>query len=250
MSRVGERGFTVVEVSLFLAITGMLFLIAFLGTANTIRSVRFGDSGRATTAFLQRQYDDIINGLNQRTGAESCVAGNVIPGSQPAGTSGCLLLGKLVIFQVNSPVITTYDVIGTEPANVNYSQTDTQLISAFQPRVVTSIGVGTYRIPWEANISGTKRLSDNQGVNGLLLIRSPKSSRIVSYTYKPTAVPALDLSPVVNSAANTGQTANFCIKNVDGQGLPAKIEVTNAPTQQAVQVTFDADSGGNECNGI
>lgn len=250
MSDVRQGGFTVVEVTLFLAITGLLFMIAVIGTGSTIRTVRFSDSGRGTTAFLQRQYDDIINGLNKRNGSEACIAGVIVPGSQAVGTSPCLLMGKLVVFQRNSPTITTYDVVGTEPANVNYGQTDTQLITAFQPRVVTSIGVNSFSIPWDAYISGTKRLSDNQGVTGLLLIRSPKSSRIVSYTYKPAAPPAIDLSSIVNSAANTGQTANFCIKNADGNGLPAKIVVTSAPTQQAVQVTFDADSGGNECNGI
>jgi type II secretory pathway pseudopilin PulG len=250
MSDVRERGFTVVEVTLFLAITGMLFLIALAGTGNTIRSVRFSDSGRSLNAYVQQQYDDIINGLNNRTGAEACAGGIVSPGSQPVGTSSCLLLGKLVVFQVNSPIAHVYNVVGTEPANVDYSRTDTQLISDFQPKAVTTVGVATYEIPWDAFISGIKRLSDNQATNGLLLIRSPKSSRIVSYTYKPTAIPAVDLSPVVNAAVNAGQTTNFCLKNADGSGLPAKIVVTNAPTQEAVQVTFDADSGGNECNGI
>src|SRR3982751_6935386 len=102
MSDVPERGFTVVEVTLFLAITGLLFLIAITGTSNTIRSVRFSDSGRSVNAFVQQQYDDIINGLNNRTGAEACAGGVVSAGSEPAGTSSCLLLGKLVVFQINS----------------------------------------------------------------------------------------------------------------------------------------------------
>jgi Flp pilus assembly pilin Flp len=250
MSDVPERGFTVVEVTLFLAITALLFLIAITGTSNTIRSVRFSDSGRSLNAFIQRQYDDIVNGLNNRTGAEACVGGIVSAGSQPVGTSTCLLLGRLIVFQINSHNITTYNVVGTEPANVDYSRTDTQLISDFQPKAVTSVGTDTYEVPWDAYISGIKRLSDNRATNGLLLIRSPKSSRIVSYTYKPTAVPAIDLLPVVNAAANIGRTTNFCLKNADGNSLPAKIVVTSAPTQEAVQVVFDADSGGNECNGI
>jgi hypothetical protein len=54
----------------------------------------------------------------------------------------------------------------------------------------------------------------------------------------------------VNAAANVGRTTNFCIKNADNLGLPAKLVVNDAPTQQAVQIVFDADSGGNECNGI
>lgn len=245
-----QRGFTVIEVTLFLAITAALFLIALLGTGNTIRSVRFSDSGRSLTAFVQRQYDEIINGLNNRSGAEQCAGGVVGPGAQTPGTSNCLLMGKLVVFTVNSPSITVYNVVGTEPASVDYSQSDTQLISAFNPRVVTNANTSSYSIPWQAFVSGIKRTNDNQATNGLLLVRSPKSSRIVSYTYKPGSPVNANLSPVVNAAANVGRTTNFCIKNADNLGLPAKLVVSDAPTQQAVQIVFDADSGGNECNGI
>lgn len=247
-----QRGFTVIEVTLFLGITGLLFLIALLGTGSTIRSVRFTDSGRSLTAHIQRQYDDIINGLNTRSGNEACAAGVVGPGTQEPGTSNCLMMGRLLTFQVGSSDIKVYNIVGTIPAGaVDYTQSDTDLITAFRPQVVTSAGVSTYQIPWQAFVSGTKRTSDSQGVTGLLLVRSPKSSRIVSYTYKPVApTPAADLTPVVSSAVNVGRTANFCIKNADNLGLPAKIVVSDAPTQQAVHITFDADSGGNECNGI
>lgn len=227
-------------------------MIALIGTGNTIRSVRFSDSGRSLTAHIQRQYDDIINGLNVRNGSETCTAGVVSPGTQAPGTSSCLLMGRLITFQVNSSSVQVYNVVGTIPGGtVDYSQSDTDLIAAFDPQVVTGTGVQTYQIPWQAFVSGTKRTSDNQAVTGLLLIRSPKSSRIVSYTYKPvTPTPAADLTSVVSSTANIGRTSNFCIKNADNLGLPAKIVVSDAPTQQAVQVIFDADSGGNECNGI
>lgn len=247
-----QRGFTVIEVTLFLGITGMLFLIALLGTGNTIRSVRFSDSGRSLTAHIQRQYDDIINGLNTRSGSEACAAGVVGPGTQAPGTSNCLMMGRLVVFSVNSSTVQVYNVIGTIPAGtVDYTQSDTDLITAFRPQVVTNVGVQAYQIPWQAFVSGTKRTNDNQAITGLLLVRSPKSSRIVSYTYKPASpTPAADLTPIVSSTANVGRTSNICIKNADNQGLPAKIVVSDAPTQQAVQITFDADSGGNECNGI
>lgn len=245
-----QRGFTIIEVTLFLGITGMLLVIAVFATGNTIRAVRFSDSGRSLTAYIQRQYDDIINGLNTRVGQETCIGGVVNTGaSQTPGTSNCLLMGKLLVMQVNSPTVTQYNVIGTEPANVDYSQSDTQLITAFRPQAVVNTGVDTYAIPWQAFISGTKRLSDNVGVNALLLVRSPKSSRVVNYTFKITGAVPTDLTATVGAAVNIGQTTNFCIKNADNFGLPAKIVVSNAPTQEAVQIIFDADSGGNECNG-
>lgn len=250
-----QAGYTVVEVTLFLAISAMLFLVALIGTGSTIRTIRFSDSGRSVTAFVQRQYDEIINGLNTRLGNEVCSGGTVTTtGSQTPGTSDCLLMGKLLIFALNSPTITTYDVIGTEPAGVNYNQTDIQLINVFVPRVITAVGVENYEIPWGAKLTGGKRVSDNQFVTGLLLVRSPKSSRVVSFTYKPpaTITPSLvdvDNASVVGNAANVGQVNNFCIKPEDGLGLPAKLEVTAAPTQSAVQIVFDADGSGSECNG-
>ncbi|HSW81232.1 MAG TPA: hypothetical protein VLG40_02440 [Candidatus Saccharimonas sp.] len=246
-----QRGFTVIEISLFLAFTGMLFLIAIIGTGNTLRTVRFGDSGHSLQAFVQRQYDDIINGLNSRLGNENCSAGVVTNGAnQTPGTSDCLLIGRLLVFVPNSATVTQYDVIGTEPANLDYTQSDAQLISAYHPQVVTASQVATFDIPWGAYVMGTKRLSDSQAVTGLLLIRSPKSSRVVSYTYKAGSPVANDISSIVNNSANIGQTANFCVENADGAGLPVKIVVTSAPDQQAVQAVFDANGSGNDCNGV
>lgn len=244
-----QRGFTIIEATLFLGITGLLLIIALLGTGSTIRTVRFSDTGRTTAAYVQRQYDDIINGFNNRTGNEVCTSGVLSNGTQTPGTSNCLFMGKLITFPTGSNQLKVYNVIGTEPANVNYSQTDTQLITAFKPQVV-NYDVNSFDIPWGAFISGTKRLSDNQAVTALLLVRSPKSSRIVSYTYKAGSPVAPDLTPVVSAAANAGKTTNFCIKNADNAGLPAKLVVSDAPNQQAVQIIFDADSGGNECNGV
>jgi hypothetical protein len=255
MDGVRQGGYTVVEIALFMAITGLLFLIVLIGTGSTIRNVRFSDSGRSLEAFVQRQYDDIINGLNTRPGLETCSGGTVTIGSnQTPGTSNCLLMGKLLVFGTNTSTITLYNIIGTEPAGIDYAQTDQALVTAFNPVVVTNTGVTTYEIPWGAQISGSKRLSDSQAVNGLLLVRSPKSSRILNYSYKTPVTISTSLNDVngtgvVGNAANAGQTINFCIKNADNLGLPAKLVVNDAPTQSAVQIDFDADSGGSECNG-
>jgi type II secretory pathway pseudopilin PulG len=246
-----QRGFTIIEISLFLAMTGLLFLIAIIGTGGTIRTVRFSDSGHSLVAYIQRQYDDIINGFNGRQGTETCSAGVVTNGAnQTPGTSDCLLIGRLLVFKVDSPTITQYDVIGTEPANVDYSQSDTQLITNFHPQAVTASDVQTYDIQWGAYVLNTKRLSDSQAVTGLLLIRSPKSSRIISYTFKAGSPVANDLSSIVSNPSNVSQTTNFCVENADGGGLPVKIVVTDAPDQQAVQAVFDANSSGNDCNGV
>jgi hypothetical protein len=254
---VGERqgGYTVIEVALFMAITGLLFLIVIFGTGSTIRNMRFTDSGRSLAAFVQQQYDDIINGLNTRPGLETCSGGIVTTGSnQTPGTSNCLLMGQLLVFTVGSGTVSVYNIIGTEPAGVDYAQTDQALITLFAPSIVTNTGTSSFDIPWGSTLSGTKRTSDDKGVTGVLLVRSPKSSRIISYSYvTPASITTLLIDStgagVVSNAANVAKTNNFCIKNADGLGLPAKLVVDDRQTQSAVQIVFDADASGSECNG-
>lgn len=248
---VGKRqaGFTIIEITLFMAITGLLFLIAVAGTGNTIRTFRFTDSGRSLESFVQKQYDDVINGLNNRSANVSCNNGTVDTSTaQAIGSSNCLLIGKLIVFRSGDPLVTTYNVVGTEPAGVNYSLSDTDLISAFQPRAITNTATQTYTIPWGNAPSGFKRTSDNTATNGLLLIRSPKSSQLVSYTFVVPATVPSDLTSTVNTTANRSQQTNFCIKNADGLGTPARLEVSGGASQSSAKIIFNATD--SECNGV
>ena len=242
-----QAGFTIVEISLFMAISGLLFLIAIAGTGNTIRSFRFTDSGRSLEAFAQKQYDDVINGLNNRSDQVSCSGGVITDTPQTVGSSNCLLMGKLIVFRLNSSDVSVYNVVGSEPANANYALSDSQLIIDFQPRTVTTTAVSTYTVPWGARPSGFKRLSDNVATNGLLLVRSPKSSRVVTYTFTVPATVPTNLTTTVSNAANRLQKTNFCIKNADGLGPPAKLEITGG-NQNVARIFFN--SLDSECNGV
>lgn len=244
-----QAGFTIVEISLFMAITGLLFVIAVAGTGNAVRSFRFTDSGRSLEAFAQKQYDDIINGFNNRSSTVSCTSGTIDTSvGQTVGSSNCLLMGKLLVFRTNSSDVTVYNVIGSEPAGVNYNQSDDALVTAFQPSVVTTTAVTTYTIPWGAIPTGFKRLGDNVATNGLLLVRSPKSSRIISYTFAvPAAVPT-SLTSIVSNAANRSRATNFCIKSSDGLGLPARLAISGGASQSAAAIVFNA--ADTDCNGV
>lgn len=248
---VGNRqaGFTIIEISLFMAITGLLFLIAVAGTGNVIATYRFNDTARSLEAFAQKQYDDIVNGLNNRTSSVSCNSGVINTGaSQTVGSSNCLLMGKLIVFRLHSSTADIYNVIGSEPSNVDYSQSDNTLISAFQPTAVTTTATSTYELPWGAQMSGFKRTSDNTGTNGLLLIRSPKSSSVLSYTFiVPASVPS-SLSTVVNDANALLKTTNFCFEQAEGGSQQARLQITSLSTQEAAKVLFNAQP--TECDGV
>lgn len=244
-----RAGFTIVEISLFIAISSLLFMIAIAGTGGAIRTFRFTDSARSLEAFTQKQYDDIVNGFNNRDNTVSCAGGVVdTTAGQPVGGSSCFLIGKLIVFRAGDSNVTIYNVIGSEPASVNYAQSDEALITAFQPKTVTTTAVATYTIPWGANPSGFKRLSDNVATNGLLLVRSPKSTRIVSYTFSVPAVVPTDLVPTVSAAANRSQPTNVCIKGFEGTGPPARLAISGGASQSAAKMIFDSPE--SECNGV
>lgn len=247
-----QSGYTIVEVTLFLAVSSLLVLIAILGTGNTIRASRFTDSSRSMHAFVQKKYDDILNGVNTRLGQERCNAGSVdTGGSQAPGTSNCLLLGKLITIEPGQSTLQAFDIVGTEPTLPDYNKADEALIYDFRPTVVRTVGVDTYQIPWQAQITGSKRLVDSRAVDAFAMIRSPKSTRIVSYTYKEPGS-SYNLYSLINPATpananNISKPTNFCLQSADGFGVQSKLVITNGQGQAAIQLDFNATAG--DCDG-
>lgn len=250
-----SKGYTIVEVSLFLGISGMLFLVAVLATGGTIRNLRFSDSGNSLEAYVQKQYANVVSGVNSRDNQLICNAGALSIGIQEPGTSNCFFMGKLILFSLNDYRLHTYNIIGTEPANVDFGLSDEELIDSYDPRVATEIDPEIYSIPWQAFISGMRRISTAdatpQATNALAIIRSPSSTRLVTYTYKePLAVPTADLSGVVSNAAlNAGKVTNYCLRNADNLGQPAKLVVNGQiGNQSAAQIEYDEVVAG-DCDG-
>lgn len=246
-----SKGFTIIEISMFLAVSGLLILVVLLGTGNSIRSTRFSDSSQSARAYLQKQYDNILNGVNQRLGNEECNASIVDTSSaQAPGASNCLLMGRLISTSFNSSIINTYDIVGTEPANPNYNLSDTDLIKTFQPTIVRTVNSDAYQISWGAQLSGSKRLSDSKFVDQLAFIRSPRSTHIVAYSFKNTDLAGSNnLLNVVSDPNNIEKIVNFCISNSDGLGSPSKITHTGGQGHDSIQLSFDASLAG-DCNGL
>jgi type II secretory pathway pseudopilin PulG len=247
-----SEGYTIIEVSLFLGISALLLAVALAGTGLSIRTARFTDSTRLLHAYVQQQYDDLLNGVNSRFGTEACNSGTVSTGTpQTPGTSNCLYMGRLMVLAQGSSDIMTYSIVGTEPANPDYSKSDEQLIYDFTPTIIRNVGVQTYNIPWLATVSGSKRPIDGKAVDAFALVRSPRSTRIVSYTYKELSS-SYALAPLINpgvasNANNISKPASFCISSADGIGQPSKIIVSGGQGQDAIGVLFDTVVG--DCNG-
>lgn len=250
-----SEGYTIIEVSLFLAVSGLLVLIALIGTGATIRSSRFTDSSRSVHAFVQKQYDNILNGVNTRPGDETCNAGVVSTTSGvPAGRSNCLLIGKLIVMAQNADVARAYTIVGTEPINPDYNKADEALIYDFQPAIVRNVGVEQFDIPWGATVMGSKRTSGGNAVDAVAMIRSPRSSRIVTYIYKEPGA-SYSLASLINPSVPANEAnfnkptnpSNFCFKSADDFNVLSKLTFSGGQGQDAIQLTFDATIG--DCDG-
>ncbi|HEX4662008.1 MAG TPA: prepilin-type N-terminal cleavage/methylation domain-containing protein [Candidatus Saccharimonadales bacterium] len=245
-----QGGFTVIEVTIFVAISGLLLSVALLGTGGTIRSVRFSDSVRSLQSYFQTQYDQIINGVNPRTGQEVCqnsLVNTSSPAGQAPGTSNCLLLGKYLHLAPGSDTVQSYYVVGSEPASVPTDLSDEELIKLYNPHIVTQVDTDVYAIPWGATISDTRRLEDSHQISGYALLRSPRSAKIISYTFSSQGV-SDSLNGVISDAANIQKATNICIKSADNFGNPAKITIAAGQGQDAITFGFEATT--DDCQGV
>lgn len=95
-----KTGFTIVEISLFLGLSGLLAAGLMVGWSVNINRQRYNDSVNTFKSGIQQVFSDVENTQNSRSNSYSCnvVNGNVsiTTGSEIRGQSKCTVLGKLI----------------------------------------------------------------------------------------------------------------------------------------------------------
>lgn len=251
-----RRGFTIIEVSLFLAITALIFLGVTIGVQSSIFNQRYNDSVQSFADFLRNIYSEVMN-------VQSAGKGN----------SETAIYGKLVTFGeegiANSDEIFVYDVIGKADTDVSNGRAlDVSRMGRIGANVVMKDGdsvvaagiVESYRPKWGALIQTTAGRPFELFKGALLVIRHPKSGTV--YTYAKT-----DKAINVNSALGAGksvkdmlelgrsnyngfslQTVDFCVQpdgtdGTDGSDNRADVRLRlDAKNSAGVEVFFDENN--------
>lgn len=147
-----SRGYTIVEVMIFLAISGFMFLIAAVFVNGKQGKAEFRQSLNDINNQLQQTINDVNNGLYPWPGNLACTAP---PGSPPqiqlgtsnqGGNEGCVFLGKVIQFgteQNNESGYNIYSVAarqyvttaadGTIPTNFNAAQPEVIYVNGGDP---------------------------------------------------------------------------------------------------------------------
>lgn len=216
-----------------------MLAMAMIGSGNLARQARFSDSINSFHSTLQRQYEEVANGVNTRQGSQAGCAGGA---PQQPGTDSCILLGKVVSFSQNGGRSIRVRYVTDDPTPA-YTATGTLLdqIRLARPQA-SDTGMTTYDLAWGAEfqtayrksgvttgdpLAGIKPGSPGYAyISNVAFLRSPNGSQIVPYYFYSAsdAVNAVNTGltratgdPTVNlpgdTSGSTGVEAYICIIN-------------------------------------
>lgn len=195
-----KQGFTVIEVVLFLAITGLLAVTLLTGWTTMINTQRYRDSVKTVQSFIQQQYGLVYNVQNARDADLDCAIGGadgptVDNGtSQPVGQTECIVMGRYIHI-TNGTKIQVYSIVGEDGVS-GATDPDNVIIKDRRPiRLDQSLNTddSALNIPWEATVVDGATTNTMNVV--IAIIRSPQTGTVHTYslrTANPTSMPTVD----------------------------------------------------------
>lgn len=200
-----KRGFTLIEVSLFIAVTGALFVGIIIGTQNSIWQQKYNDATQNFASFLRNIYAEVANtqGINGGR-SDKAIYGKLISFGQRYDLNGDLMaddVQKIFIYDVIGDATGT----GTGSAVEALKNLNASVVQKETGNDGTVIGIklaglaDSYTPIWGAVIETTN--SDPTLYQGnILVVRHPRSGTV--NTLVNTAV--LDINIGLKNAKLSG----------------------------------------------
>lgn len=239
MATTDQRGFTIIEVLLFLSISGLMFVALMAGVSTNINQQRYRDSVSTLSNLFQQQYSEVTNTRNDRNDTWRCEASVVEQNpatGEPRGTSQCVILGRYIRSIDNGTRVETGNVVGTEPTVGTPLVSDSVALAAYQPKLST-FEQTTSEPEWGAVL---RDQDDRAAVFTILILRSPLSGLVRAFAVA-NAVPSSLTDMITEEAAH--RTLVTCVVG-DGWALgPTQAVVLTAATAgpNAVSVKGEAE---------
>lgn len=255
-----DSGFTIIESIFFLAISGLLVMAVLSSVTLTIQRQRYTDSMRNFQSYMQQQFTQTLNVVNQRPGNKTCDSSGINTDSTTrAGASSCVILGKLFMLRNDSELVNVFNVVGVEPSTPLDTSVATQerdIITAYNPNYSNFDEAGDYRLPWGARVVGSMKktgvVATSTSFNYLAILRSPRSGATMTYAYtagyQNGQVGRIPISSYLTSA-NENKDVNICIDSQDILTATSALRVSGQGAQDGVQALFDIDRA-QECRSI
>lgn len=218
-------GFTIIEVTMFLAISGALLSMALLATGSMARQNRFTDTINTFQAYMQRQYEEVQSGVNTRQVGAGCQS------SSRPGADSCILIGKVVSFMPGQPFSGVSRYVRSNNLGIKDNTDIYNQLRQTNPEVLTA-AQESFELQWEASVQEASRASaplagepvkansspQRALINSVAFLRGPNSSQIVSYYFYARSISQGDVNSGLRAAVqNAGLTArtsaSVCVHN-------------------------------------
>lgn len=200
-SQAKRSGFTVIEVMLFLAVTGMLLLGVLGGTYASISAQRYNDSVRSFAEFLRQSISEVISpeSIGAITSPDNYIGGN---------SDDYAIYGKVLSFGADEGrTVYTATLVGS-PDIPTGDMTFTQELSKVGAKMFCGddtheSSVMSYTMPWQSQIM--HNVTTGGEFRGTIIIARSPSSGTIHTVYND----ALDLD-----------LENGCRPDVSGHNSP------------------------------
>jgi type II secretory pathway pseudopilin PulG len=176
-------GYTIVEVMIFLAVSGLMFVIAASFISGKQGTAQFKQSVNQLASTLQQEIDGVGNGqynnFNQLSCTSSASGLNITASSQNTGSNnGCILLGKVIQFDYTSN-LQQYNVYTVAGSQYDMGGSGPTLATSYDhalPTVVDPISGSA------VNLTDTKNTEWNVDVTKMVLDSPSFASEVVDPT--------------------------------------------------------------------
>ena len=202
MKRRGD-GFTIIEVILFLAITGLMVAGMLVGVTVALRQQQYRDAVQSFAHFLKDQYSRVISVENDRNARAICpIAGATNDGAR--GQSQCVIVGRYVVSQDARTYVAhpLYALKAADGSGWRYGYSEDEQ--------------DTYTVGWGAQARFVNRHGGLGSTMALLLYRDPDDGRLVvqtnDVTYPNAAITHFVQSRRPNGAPYTTDEAGWLVK--------------------------------------
>ena len=242
MRKMSKAGFSIIEVSIVLSITFLIFVAMVATVQISISRQRYEDSLSSFKDFLQRQYEEVKNVIIDKQQGSVSGCGNPANRDNERGRTNCYVVGRLLNFSVSNGNTNIkveqilYSTNDTSEANkLEYNDFILKDSSVLASGIITrGVTVDNYTIEWAAKLY-RPRPNRNQAIDGnasVIILRSPETGIIRTYISDTHSTNSSDLRSILHASALT--------KNLDMCVIPSGAFVGQ---MRAVRLNAGASNG-------
>lgn len=243
-----SSGFTIIEVTLFFAISAVLAVALLTGWTVLINTQRYRDSVSTVQGFLQQQYNLVYNVENGRPNSLGCDSGGVRdtgPSDARGQSLQCIIMGRYIRI-TNGDNIEVFGIVGRDNVNDVTASDNAAILGRAPSRVSSTLPLGftanKLAIPWGAQVVNGGGGSTPQNI-AIAIVRAPLTGTV--HTYTQILPNATDMPNVVDmvALANEREALQLCLNpgsTFSGGRMGVSIKKV-ASTQSSVEILSDKD---------